>query len=62
LLTKRYPLLRAISIATPAQPAETAGDFVNFVSGIDGQQIVARHGYAPATVPIRIVRTAEEAQ
>lgn len=62
LLTKTYPLLRAISIATPAQPAETVGNFVNFVSGIDGQQIVARHGYAPATVPIRIVRTAEEAE
>ena len=62
LLTKRYPLLRAISIATPARPAETAGNFINFVSGIDGQQIVARHGYAPATVPIRIVRTAEEAE
>ena len=62
LLLKRYPLLRAISIATPAQPAETAGNFINFVSGIDGQQIVARHGYAPATVPIRIVRTAEEAE
>lgn len=62
LLTRQYPLLRAISIATPAKPAETAGNFINFVSGIDGQRIVARHGYAPATVPIRIVRTAEEAE
>jgi phosphate transport system substrate-binding protein len=62
LLTRRYPLLRAISIATPARPAETAGTFIDFVTGIDGQRIVARHGYAPATVPIRIVRTAEEAE
>jgi phosphate transport system substrate-binding protein len=62
LVTRSYPLLRTISIATPAKPAPTAGNFITFVSDIDGQRIAARHGYAPATVPIRIVRTAEEAE
>lgn len=62
LLTKRYPLLRTVSIATPANPAPSAGQFINFVSGMDGQRIVARHGYAPATVPIRIVRTEKEVE
>ena len=62
LVTRSYPLLRTVTIATPAKPAPTAGNFITFVSDIDGQRIAARHGYAPATVPIRIVRTAEEAE
>lgn len=60
ILTKQYPLLRSITIATPANPSSSTGTFIDFVSGMDGQQIVARFGYAPATVPIRIVRTVEE--
>lgn len=62
LLTRTYPLLRSISIATQANPAATASDFITFVSGMDGQRIIARHGYAPAAVPIEIVRTSEEAE
>ena len=62
VLDRTYPLLRNIAVATPAKPRTTASDFITFVSGVDGQRIVARHGYAPATVPIRIVRTAEEAE
>ena len=60
ILTKQYPLLRAITIATPEHPPSSCATFIDFVSGMDGQKIVARLGYAPATVPIRIVRTAEE--
>src|SRR5439155_14899433 len=59
LFTRRYPLLKPISVATSAHPAATVSSFINFVSGIDGQRIIARHGYAPATVPSRIIRTAE---
>ncbi|HEX7076992.1 MAG TPA: substrate-binding domain-containing protein [Candidatus Eisenbacteria bacterium] len=62
ILDKSYPLLRPVSLATPAKPRRTASDLVNFISGMDGQGIVARLGYAPATVPVRIVRTAEEAE
>jgi phosphate transport system substrate-binding protein len=62
LLRRTYPLLKSISIATPAKPRQTASEFITFLSGIDGQAIVARFGYAPATVPVRIVRTAEEAE
>lgn len=62
ILDRSYPLLRNIAIATPAAPRQTASDFITFVSGVDGQRIVARHGYAPATVPIRIVRTAEDTE
>jgi len=62
LVTRRYPLLKPISIATSAKPAPTVSNFVNFVSGMDGQRIIARHGYAPAAVPIQIIRTAEEAE
>jgi phosphate transport system substrate-binding protein len=62
LLRRTYPLLKSISIATPAKPRSTASEFITFLSGIDGQAIVARFGYAPATVPVRIVRTAEEAE
>lgn len=62
LLTRTYPLLRSVSIATQARPASTASDFITFVSGMDGQRIIARHGYAPAAVPIEIVRTSEEAE
>jgi len=62
LVTRRYPLLRTVSIATSAHPAPTASSFINFASGMDGQRIVARHGYAPATVPIQIIRTAEGAE
>jgi phosphate transport system substrate-binding protein len=62
LLEQRYPLLRSLSIATPKTPRTTAADFVTFVSSVEGQQILARHGYAPATVPVRIVRTAEEGE
>ncbi len=62
LMLKTYPLLRGISLCTRGKPPATATDFVNFVTGMDGQQIVARFGYAPATVSVRIVRTAEEAQ
>jgi len=62
MLTKRYPLLRSITVATPANPAPSSTSFIDFISGIDGQRIIARHGYAPGTVPIQIVRTAEEAQ
>jgi phosphate transport system substrate-binding protein len=62
LVTRTYPLLRPVSLATPAKPAETASQFITFVSDIEGQRIAARHGYSPATVPIQIVRTAEEAE
>jgi ABC-type phosphate transport system substrate-binding protein len=62
VLNRTYPLLRNIAIATPATPRPTVSDFITFFSGVDGQRIVARHGYAPATVPIRIVRTAEETE
>ncbi len=62
LLRRTYPLLRSVSIATPATPRQTASDFITFVSGLDGQRVVARHGYAPATVPIELVRTAEEVE
>jgi phosphate transport system substrate-binding protein len=62
LFTRQYPLLRPISIATSAKPASTVSSFINFVSGIDGQRIIARHGYAPATVPIQVIRTAEGAE
>jgi phosphate transport system substrate-binding protein len=62
VLRRTYPLLKSISIATPAKPRRTASELITFLSGIDGQAIVARFGYAPATVPVRIVRTAEEAE
>ncbi len=62
LFTRRYPLLKPISIATSAHPASTVSNFINFVSGMDGQRIIARHGYAPATVPIQIIRTDEGAE
>lgn len=62
ILQRTYPLLRSVSLATPAKPRETASELITFMSGADGQAIVARYGYAPATVPIRIVRTAEEAE
>jgi len=62
LFTRQYPLLRPISIATSANPVSTVTNFINFASGMDGQRIIARHGYAPATVPIQIIRTAEEAE
>jgi phosphate transport system substrate-binding protein len=62
LLERRYPLLRSLAIATPKEPRKSAADFVTFVSSVDGQRILARHGYSPATVPIRIVRTVEESE
>jgi phosphate transport system substrate-binding protein len=62
LFTRQYPLLRPISIATGANPVSTVSNFINFVSGMDGQRIIARHGYAPGTVPIQIIRTAEGAE
>jgi phosphate transport system substrate-binding protein len=62
VLQRTYPLLRSIALATPAKARETASELITFISGVDGQAIVARYGYAPATVPIRIVRTAEEAE
>jgi len=62
LVLRTYPLLRSISLCTRGNPADTATDFINFVTSMDGQQIVARYGYAPATVSVRVVRTAEEAQ
>ncbi len=62
LMLKTYPLLRGISLCTRGNPPGTANDFVNFVTSVDGQQIVARFGYAPATVSVHVVRTAEEAQ
>lgn len=61
LMTRTYPLLRTISIATSAKPAATASNFINFATGMDGQRIVARHGYVPAAVPIEIIRTSEGA-
>jgi len=61
LFTRQYPLMRPISIATSAHPASTVSNFINFVAGMDGQRIIARHGYAP-TVPIQIIRTAEGAE
>ena len=62
LMLRKYPLLRGLSLCTRANPPTTANDFINFVTSVDGQQIVTRYGYAPATVTVRVVRTAEEAQ
>jgi len=63
LMLRTYPLLRGLSLCTRGvhSPA-TATDFINFVTSVDGQQIVSRFDYAPATVSVRVVRTAEEAQ
>jgi len=60
LLLKQYPLLRGISLCTPQDSNATASDFITFVSSMDGQRIAVRYGYAPATVPVQIVRTVEE--
>jgi ABC-type phosphate transport system substrate-binding protein len=62
LMLRKYPLLRGISLCTRANPPAGANDFVNFITSVDGQQIVTKYGYAPATVTVRVVRTAEEAQ
>jgi len=63
LMLKTYPLLRGLSLcARGKNPPSAATDFVNFVTSVDGQQIVSRFDYAPATVSVRVVRTAEEAQ
>jgi phosphate transport system substrate-binding protein len=62
ILERTYPLLRSVALATPSEPRRTAADFITFVSSVDGQRIVARHGYSPATVPIRIVRTVEDSE
>ena len=62
LMLKTYPLLRGISLCTGGNPPGTVNDFINFVTSVDGQRIVVKYGYAPATVPVRVVRTAEEAQ
>ena len=63
LVLRTYPLNRALSLCVGGtNPPGTATDFINFVSSMDGQRIVARHGYAPAVVPIQIVRTAQEAE
>lgn len=60
LMLRKYPLLRGLSLCTPQRADATASDFINFVSGMDGQRIAVRYGYAPATVPVQIVRTVEE--
>lgn len=60
LVLKKYPLLRGISVCTPQDADQTASDFITFVSGMDGQRVAVRYGYAPATVPVRVVRTVEE--
>jgi phosphate transport system substrate-binding protein len=62
MMLKKYPLMRGISLCSRAKPSNTVTDFINFVTSVDGQQIVARYGYVPATVPVHVVRTAEEAQ
>ena len=63
LMLRTYPLLRGISLCTRGvHPPAAATDFINFVTSVDGQQIVSRFDYAPATVSVRVVRTAEEAQ
>jgi phosphate transport system substrate-binding protein len=62
LILRTYPLLCGVSLCTGGNPPDTATDFINFVTSMDGQQVVARYGYAPATVSVRVVRTAEEAQ
>jgi phosphate transport system substrate-binding protein len=60
LVLRTYPLMRSISLCARSKPSATASDFITFVASAEGQQIVARHGYAPATVPVHIVRTIEE--
>jgi phosphate transport system substrate-binding protein len=60
LILKRYPLIRSVSVCTVASPPATASEFITFASSVEGQRIVARHGYGPATVPVKVVRTAEE--
>jgi ABC-type phosphate transport system substrate-binding protein len=62
LLTRQYPLMRAISVATSAKPRGSVSDFITYMSSIDGQRIAARHGYAPAAVPVRVVRTTGEGE
>jgi len=62
LMLKSYPLLRGLSLCARGQdPPGAVTDFINFVTSVDGQQIVSRFEYAPI-VAVRVVRTAEEAQ
>jgi phosphate transport system substrate-binding protein len=62
-MLKTYPLMRGLSLCTRGRiPSGAATDFINFVTSVDGQQVVTRFGYAPATVSVHVVRTAEEAQ
>jgi phosphate transport system substrate-binding protein len=60
LMLKKYPLMRCISLCTPEHADATASDFITFVSSMDGQRTAVRYGYAPATVPVQVVRTVEE--
>ena len=60
-MLRRYPLLRGLSLCTSSSAPGTATDFINFVTSVDGQRIVSRYGYTPV-IPVRVVRTAEEAE
>jgi len=61
-ILRTYPLMRSLSLCTRGDAPGTATDLVNFVTSADGQQIIARFGYSPATMPVHVVRTAEEAE
>lgn len=50
---RTYPVLRFIYLYTLGEAEGLASGFISYITSTEGQKIVAKYGYLPATVPVK---------
>jgi hypothetical protein len=56
----RYPFMLQFTYVTTRNKIDVASGYLTFIVGNDGQKMVMKEGYRPASVPVRVVQLKEE--
>ena len=56
----RWPFMTTFTYATTHMKSDVAAGFLTFIVSNDGQKIVMKEGYRPASVPVRVIQLKSE--
>jgi hypothetical protein len=56
----RYPFMLQYTYVTTHNKIDVASGYLTFIVGNDGQKMVMKEGYRPASVPVRVIQLKEE--
>ncbi len=60
LESPRWPFMTTFTYATTHMKSDVAAGFLTFIVSNDGQKIVMKEGYRPASVPVRVIQLKSE--